>query len=90
MGKKTTEEIITALRCISREPEEWDECTGCPYYLEETWNGETITGCNCDQIDRDAADRLEELSKNATEISVHGSPAGGSGEIHGGDGGERL
>ena len=49
MGRIDTEEIIRALRCISSEPDKWSGCDGCPYY-------------HCDQIDRDAAERLEELS----------------------------
>lgn len=59
----STEAIIRALRCCSSVPEKGQDCAGCPYYLEEIWDGHVITGCDCDQIDRDAADRLEQLMK---------------------------
>ena len=62
MERIDTEKIIRALRCISSEPGEWSGCDGCPYYQRENYNGQPVTGCDCDQIDRDAAERLEELS----------------------------
>lgn len=61
MSEITTEEIIRALRCISSVPDEWNGCDGCPYYQVENYSGELVTGCDCDKIDRDAADRLEKL-----------------------------
>ena len=55
---KTREEIARALRCSATYNEAVD-CTGCPYLLEATVEGEPWLSCDVDQIALDAANMLE-------------------------------
>lgn len=59
-------DIIRALRCSATYAESVD-CTGCPYLLEETLEGEPYLSCYVDQIALDAADLLE---KGADKIEA--------------------
>lgn len=55
----TRDEIIRALRCSAAYNEAAD-CTGCPYLLEETLDGEPWLSCDVDKILLDAAALLEQ------------------------------
>lgn len=69
-----TEEIVRSLRCSSQAPTPSPPCTTCAYRVVETLDGKDYTGCDCDQMGMDAADRLEELvdrcARYAEEIAV--------------------
>ena len=67
---KTTD-LVAALRCSSQVPTSSLPCTTCAYRMVELLDG---TGCDCDRMGMDAADRLEELTdrcaRYAEEIAV--------------------
>lgn len=55
--------LIRALRCYEEAARgEEKDCTGCPYLEVEWYDGEWFEECDALRIDRDAADRLEELT----------------------------
>ena len=65
-----TEEIVRALRCTSSVHTEEIDCSGCPYRTVEKLEGEdaalfgdVFVSCEIDKIAMDAADALEELTK---------------------------
>ena len=59
-----TQEIIRALRCSASPTVPPDEvCTACRYGDIDEWDGIPMVSCACDRIVRDAAKRLEELSR---------------------------
>ena len=70
---KTTD-LVTAMRCSSQAPTPSPPCTTCAYRVVETLDGKEYTGCDCDRMGLDAADRLEELvercARYAEEIAV--------------------
>lgn len=57
---KTTN-LVAAMRCSSQAPTPSPPCTTCAYRVVETLDGKEYTGCDCDRMGLDAADRLEEL-----------------------------
>lgn len=73
-------ELITALRCSSDVPPYETSCTKCPYHITEELDGFSITACDVDQIGRDAADRLEELTRNPSVGAAATSPCRGGNE----------
>lgn len=70
---KTTD-LVAAMRCSSQAPTPSPPCTTCAYRVVETLDGKEYTGCDCDRMGMDAADRLEELvercARYAEEIAV--------------------
>ena len=79
----TTNEIVTALRCISAPAgDKKANCESCPFYaiekLDEEWREKTgmdeWTSCDCDAVGFAAADALEQLldrcARYAEEIAV--------------------
>lgn len=70
---KTTD-LVAAMRCSSQAPTPSPPCTTCAYRVVETLDGKEYTGCDCDRMGLDAADRLEELvercARYAEEIAV--------------------
>ena len=55
---RAREEIARALRCSASCGDPLD-CTGCPYLLEASVEGEPWLSCDVDQIALDAAEVLE-------------------------------
>lgn len=70
---KTTD-LVAAMRCSSQAPTSSPPCTTCAYRAVELLDGREYTGCDCDRMGLDAADRLEELvdrcARYAEEIAV--------------------
>lgn len=70
---KTTD-LVAAMRCSSQAPTPSPPCTTCAYRVVETLDGKEYTGCDCDRMGMDAADRLEELvercARYAEEIDM--------------------
>lgn len=70
---KTTE-LVAALRCSSQAPTSSPPCTTCAYRVVESLDGKEYTGCDCDRMGADAADKIEELvdrcARYAEEIAV--------------------
>lgn len=70
---KTTE-LVAALRCSSQAPTSSPPCTTCAYRVVESLDGKEYTGCDCDRMGVDAADKIEELvdrcARYAEEIAV--------------------
>lgn len=70
---KTTD-LVAAMRCSCQAPTSSPPCTTCAYRVVESLDGEDYTGCDCDRMGMDAADRLEELvercARYAEEIAV--------------------
>ena len=70
---KTTD-LVAALRCSSQAPTPSPPCTTCAYRVVELLDGKEYTGCDCDRMRMDAADRLDELvercARYAEEIAV--------------------
>lgn len=70
---KTTD-LVAAMRCSSQAPTFSPPCTTCAYRTVELLNGREYTGCDCDRMGLDAADRLDELvdrcARYAEEIAV--------------------
>lgn len=70
---KTTD-LVTALRCSSQAPTSSPPCTTCAYRVVESLDGNKYTGCDCDRMGMDAADKIEELvercARYAEEIAV--------------------
>lgn len=70
---KTTD-LVTAMRCSCQAPTSSPPCTTCAYRVVESLDGKEYTGCDCDRMGMDAADRLEELVdrcvRYAEEIAV--------------------
>ena len=70
---KTTD-LVTAMRCSSQAPTSSPPYTTCAYRVVELLDGKECTGCDCDRMGMDAADRLEELvercARYAEEIAV--------------------
>ena len=65
-------DLVAAMRCSSQAPTSFPPCTTCAYRVVELL--EEYTGCDCDRMGMDAADRLEELvdrcARYAEEIAV--------------------
>ena len=57
---KTTD-LVTAMRCSSQAPTSAPPCTTCAYRVVEALDGKEYTGCDCDRMGMDAADKIEEL-----------------------------
>lgn len=70
---KTTD-LVAAMRFSSQAPTPSPPCTTCAYRVVETLDRKEYTGCDCDRMGLDAADRLEELvercARYAEEIAV--------------------
>lgn len=72
---KTTD-LVAAMRCSSQAPTSSPPCAMCAYRVVEfeLLDGKEYTGCDCDRMGLDAADRLEELvdrcARYAEEIAV--------------------
>ena len=70
---KTTD-LVAAMRCSSRAPTSSPPCTTCAYRVVELLDGKEYTGCDCDRMGMDAADKIEELvercARYAEEIAV--------------------
>lgn len=70
---KTTD-LVAAMRCSSQAPTPSPPCTTCAYCVVELIDGKEYTGCDCDRMGMDAADRLDELvercARYAEEIAV--------------------
>lgn len=70
---KTTD-LVTAMRCSSQAPTSSPPCTTCAYRVVESLDGKEYTGCDCDRMGMDAADKIEELvercARYAEEIAV--------------------
>lgn len=70
---KTTD-LVTAMRCCSQAPTSSPPCTTCAYRVVESLDGKEYTGCDCDRMGMDAADKIEELvercARYAEEIAV--------------------
>lgn len=70
---KTTD-LVAAMRCSSQAPTSSPPCTTCAYRAVELLDGMEYTGCDCDRMGLDAADRLDELvdrcARYAEEIAV--------------------
>lgn len=70
---KTTD-LMTAMRCSCQAPTSSPPCTTCAYRVVESLDGKEYTGCDCDRIGMDAADKIEELvdrcARYAEEIAV--------------------
>lgn len=70
---KTTD-LVAAMRCSSQAPTPSPPCTTCAYRVVELLDGKEYTGCDCDRMGMDAADRLDELvercARYAEEIAV--------------------
>lgn len=87
-----TADLVTAMRCSSQAPASSPPCTTCAYRVVESLDGKEYTGCDCDRMGMDAADKIEELvercARYAEEIAVlqekvkwvasHGGEPGGS------------
>lgn len=87
-----TADLVTAMRCSSQAPTSFPPCTTCAYRVVESLDGKEYTGCDCDRMGMDAADKIEELvdrcARYAEEIAVlqekvkwvasHGGEPGGS------------
>lgn len=69
-----TEKLIAAMRCSSQAPTSSPPCTTCAYRVVESLDGKEYTGCDCDRMEIDAADKIEELvdrcARYAEEIAV--------------------
>lgn len=57
---KTTD-LVAAMRCSSQAPTSSPPCTTCAYRVVELLDGKEYTGCDCDRMGMDAADKIEEL-----------------------------
>lgn len=55
--------LIKALRCKGQHYEDCAE-DGCPYYESKSY------GCDCQRIDRDAADAIEKLVSLVKQIQI--------------------
>ena len=70
---KTTD-LVTAMRCSCQAPTSSPPCTTCAYRVVESLDGNEYTGCDCDRMGMDAADKIEELvdrcARYAEEIAV--------------------
>lgn len=70
---KTTD-LVAAMRCSSQAPTSSPPCTKCAYRVVESLDGKEYTGCDCDRMGMDAADKIEELvercARYAEEIAV--------------------
>lgn len=70
---KTTD-LVAAMRCSSQAPTPSPPCTTCAYRVVELLDGKEYTGCDCDRMGMDAADKIEELvdrcARYAEEIAV--------------------
>ena len=70
---KTTD-LVAAMRCSSQAPTSSPPCTTCAYRVVELLDGKEYTGCDCDRMGMDAADKIEELvercARYAEEIAV--------------------
>ena len=70
---KTTD-LVAAMRCSSQAPTSSPPCTTCAYRVVETLDGMEYTGCDCDRMGLDAADKIEELvdrcARYAEEIAA--------------------
>ena len=69
-----TADLVTAMRCSSQAPTSSPPCTTCAYRVVESLDGKEYTGCDCDRMGMDAADKIEELvdrcARYAEEIAV--------------------
>lgn len=69
-----TTDLVAAVRCSSQAPTSSPPCTTCAYRVVETLDRKEYTGCDCDRMGLDAADRLDELvercARYAEEIAV--------------------
>ena len=69
-----TADLVAAMRCSSQAPTPSSPCTTCAYRVVELFDGKEYTGCDCDRMGMDAADRLDELvarcARYAEEIAV--------------------
>ena len=70
---KTTD-LVAAMRCSSQAPVPFPPCATCAYRVVELLDGKEYTGCDCDRMGMDAADKIEELvdrcARYAEEIAV--------------------
>lgn len=70
---KTTD-VVAAIRCSFQAPTPAPPCTTCAYRVVESLDGKEYTGCDCDRMGMDAADKIEELvarcARYAEEIAV--------------------
>lgn len=70
---KTTD-LVMAMRCSCQAPTSSPPCTTCAYRVVESLDGKEYTGCDCDRMGMDAADKIEELvdrcARYAEEIAV--------------------
>lgn len=70
---KTTD-LVAAMRSSSQAPTSSPPCTTCAYRVVELLDGKEYTGCDCDRMGMDAADKIEELvercARYAEEIAV--------------------
>lgn len=70
---KTTD-LVAAMRCSLQAPTSSPPCATCTYRVVETLDGKEYTGCDCDRMGMDAADKIEELvercARYAEEIAV--------------------
>lgn len=70
---KTTK-LVAAMRCSSQAPTSSPPCATCAYRVVELLDGKEYTGCDCDRMWLDAADKSEELvercARYAEEIAV--------------------
>lgn len=66
--------LVTAMRCSCQAPTSSPPCTTCVYRVVESLDGKEYTGCDCDRMGMDAADKIEELvdrcARYAEEIAV--------------------
>lgn len=69
-----TSDLVAAMRCSFQAPTSSPPCATCAYRVVETLDGKEYTGCDCDQMGMDAADKIEDLvercARYAEEIAV--------------------
>ena len=64
---RARKDIVLALRCSATYGEAVD-CTGCPYLLEASVEGESWLSCDVDQIALDAAEMLRQDGEEAGRL----------------------
>lgn len=68
---RARKDIVLALRCSATYGEAVD-CTGCPYLLEASVEGESWLSCDVDQIALDAAEMLRQDGEEAGRLMSNG------------------
>lgn len=67
-------DLVAVMRCSFQAPTSSPPCTTCAYRVVEFLDGKEYTGCDCDRMGMDAADKIEELvercARYAEEITV--------------------